>query len=194
MNRAELKLRAKQQLGGKLFGENWLSALLVILVYSVILGVSTIVYVGPLILTGPLSLGLSYLFLKQARDGQKMEIEGLFAGFKEDFLNNFLIGLMTGIFTFLWSLLFIVPGIIKAYSYSMAYFIKADNPDYDWKQCIEESKQMTNGHKGELFVLDLSFIGWAIVCSFTFGIGYLWLEPYMEATRAQFYNSLKTGA
>ena len=70
---------------------------------------------------------------------------------------------MTRLFTILWAMLFIVPGFVKSYSYSMAMYIKVDNPDYDWRKCIDESQRMMQGHKWDLFVLDLSFIGWLFV-------------------------------
>ena len=194
MSRAELKRRAKAQLGGSLFHNNWLMALIAVLLCNIINSAAAAVVVGSIIVTGPLSYGLSFLFLKQARDGQSMEIGDAFRGFSDDFSGTLLIGLMSGIFVTLWSLLFFIPGIVKSYSYSMAYYIKADNPDYTWNQCITESRMMMKGHKWELFILELSFICWAIVCTFTFGIGYLWLAPYMSATKAQFYNNLKTGA
>ncbi|MBQ7624030.1 MAG: DUF975 family protein [Clostridia bacterium] len=123
-----------------------------------------------------------------------MKIEDLFKGFTGDFSQTFLIGLMTSVFVFLWSLLFVIPGIIKKYSYSMAYFIKADNPDYDWRKCIDASKAMMQGHKWDLFVLELSFIGWIIISYLLFGVGFLWLAPYMQASRAQFYESIKSSA
>lgn len=150
-------------------------------------GLGTIVW---LLLTGPITYGLSKLFLKQARDNQDMVFSDLFNGFKEDFGGTFLINLMTVIFVFLWSLLFVFPGIVKAYAYSMAYYIKADHPDYDWKACINESKRLMTGHKGELFVLDLSFIGWYIVGALCLGVGTLWVTPYHQAARAHFYQTI----
>ena len=100
---------------------------------------------------------------------------------------NFLVGL----FTFLWSLLFIIPGIIKAYSYSMSLYILAENKGKPALECINESMAMTEGHKMDLFVLGLSFIGWGLLCAITFGIAGIWVAPYMEATFANAYNSLK---
>ena len=82
----------------------------------------------------------------------------MFRGFQDDFGGTFLIGLMTSLFTFLWSLLFVIPGIVKMYAYSMAYYIKLDHPDYGWKACIDESRQLMDGHKWEKFVLDLMFL------------------------------------
>lgn len=194
MTRQELKARARAQLGNQIFGSLWMYALLACFIVGAISTAagSVIPGVGALIVIGPMSYGLNYVFLKQARDGQEMQLGDLFKGFTDDFGQTFLIGLMTGIFTFLWSLLFVIPGIIKAYSYAMVYYIKIDHPEYDWRQCIAESQAMMKGHKGELFMLDLSFIGWLIVGSMCLGVGVLWVEPYMEASRAQFYESIKT--
>ena len=178
------------QLGNGIFHNLWLNAVLVCFIYSAILSVSASVPGATLILTGPISYGLAYVFLKQARDKQPMNVGDLFKGFTNDFGGTLLIGLMTTIFTALWSLLFVIPGIVKAYSYSMAYYIKLDHPEYNWKQCIDESQRMMKGYKMTLFIQDLSFIGWMIVGSLVLGIGTLWVVPYMQATRAQFYNSL----
>ena len=189
MSRKEIKSRARQQLGGGIFKNGWLMALLACFITTAISGAagSIVPAIGALIVIGPMSYGLSNCFLKQARDNETMQLENLFTGFTGDFGQNFLIGLLTGIFCFLWSLLLVIPGIVKAYSYSMAYYIKVDNPDYDWKACIDASRQMMNGHKWEMFVLDLSFIGWYIVGSLCLGVGTLWVVPYHTATHAQFY-------
>ena len=194
MTRQEIKARAKDQLGNNLFCNAWLFAVLACFIFSVICSAagSIIVGIGAVIVTGPLSFGLNYLFLKQARDNQPMELGDLFKGFSEDFSQNLLIGLMTAIFTALWSLLLIVPGIVKAYSYAMVYYIKADHPEYNWRQCIAESQAMMNGHKMDLFILDLSFIGWMIVGSLCLGVGTLWVSAYMEAARAHFYESIQS--
>ena len=194
MTRQELKARAKDQLGNNLFCNAWLFAVLACFIFGVICSVagSIIVGIGAVIVTGPLSFGLNYLFLKQARDHQPMDLGDMFKGFSSDFGQNLLIGLMTAIFTALWSLLLIVPGIVKAYSYSMVYYIKADHPEYDWRQCIAESQAMMNGHKMDLFILDLSFIGWMIVGSLCLGVGTLWVSAYMEAAHAHFYESIQS--
>lgn len=195
MNRKEIKEKAKEQLGRQIFGEKWLMGLLVCVIVAAISGLvggltSFIGGIGGLVIMGPLAYGLSYIFLKQSRDGEKMQIADLFSGFTGDFLQNFLIGLMIDIFVALWSLLFVIPGIVKYYAYSMAYYIKADHPEYDWRQCINESKALTKGHKGELFVLDLSFLGWLIVGALCLGVGTLWVAPYMAAAKSQFYQAL----
>ena len=126
-----------------------------------------------LVVTGPISYAVCAMFLKQARNNQPMNMEDILKGFTGDFKQNFLLGLLISVFTALWSLLFVIPGIVKSYSYSMAFYIKVDNPTYTWKECIDQSKAMMNGHKMELFVQDLSFIGWMIVGSLCLGIGTL---------------------
>ena len=191
MSRQEIKSRAKSSLGKGIFSTGWLMAVLAVLIYSAINGILSYTIVGVLIDAGALSYGLVYAFLKNSRDGQPIEIGDLFSGFTHDFVGNLLLGLMVSIFTFLWTLLFIIPGIVKAYSYSMSFYIKVDHPEKGWKECIDESRKMMNGHKMDLFIQDLSFIGWMIVGSLCLGIGTLWVTAYMQAARAQFYESIK---
>ena len=190
-----MKAMAKAQLGNQIFGNTWLIAVVVIVIQTAISylvnAVPGIGQVASLLLAGPVSFGVAAMFLKQTRTGEKMDIGDIFNGFRDDFSNTFLIGLMTFVFTFLWSLLFVIPGIVKSYSYSMAMYVKVDHPDYDWKKCIDESQRMMSGHKGELFVLDLSFIGWMIVGAFCCGVGTFWVRAYMEASHAQFYENLR---
>lgn len=95
------------------------------------------------------------------------------------------------IFVFLWSLLLFIPGIIKSLAYIMSPFILKDNPELSANQAINLSQKMMKGHKFDCFCLILSFIGWIILCVFTFGIGALWLNPYMTATLAAFYEDVK---
>ena len=193
MSNSEIRAKARQDLGGNIFNATWMTALAAYLIYLLIVGAcSAVPYVGSvasLLLTGPLVFGVTGYFLKLARCTEKPSIDGLFDGFK-DFLQNFLLYFMTSLFTFLWSLLLIIPGIVKSYAYSMAFYIRRDNPTYSWKECLDESQRIMNGHKADLFCLHLSFIGWALLCICTCGIGFLWLYPYIEAANANFYDSL----
>lgn len=193
MSRFEIKEKAKDALGRNIFGPVWLTALLVFVLNGAIVGAagSLVPAVGALLITGPLSYGLGVICLRLARGGYKIEIEDMFLGFKNDFACTFLINFMGSIFVILWSLLFVIPGIIKAYAYSMAYFIKADNPEYDWKMCLKASERLMSGHKWDLFILHLSFIGWQILGSLCFGIGAFWVQPYMQVSNAVFYESVK---
>ena len=194
MDRAELKARAREQLGGGIFRNPWMVGLAVCLLISLMQSAAAGIVpgIGLLLVSGPLQYGMAYIFLKQARDHQPMQLGDMFRGFQDDFGGTFLIGLMAGIFTFLWSLLLVVPGIVKSYAYAMAYYIKLDHPDYNWKSCLDESQRMMRGHKWEKFVLDLSFLGWMIVGSLCLGVGTLWVAPYMTATEAQFYEYVRT--
>lgn len=98
--------------------------------------------------------------------------------------------LLKGIYVFLWSLLFIVPGIIAAYSYAMAEYILAEHPEMTAGEALATSKAMMEGNKWRLFCLHFSFIGWSILCTFTMGIGSLWLNPYRNAAIAAFYREI----
>lgn len=99
-----------------------------------------------------------------------------------------------GVLIFLWSLLFLIPGIIKAYAYQMVPYILADNPNIGYQRAVELSKNMTEGEKWNIFVLDLSFIGWNILGSLLFGIGRLFVNPYVESTQAELYLVLRENA
>lgn len=99
--------------------------------------------------------------------------------------------LLVGVFTFLWTLLLIIPGIIKSLAYSMTPFILKDYPELSANQAINLSMKMMEGRKFDLFYLYLSFIGWGILALFTLGIGYLWLMPYMYTSMASFYQNVK---
>lgn len=142
------------------------------------------------IITIPLSYGISVLFLDFAR-GEKIENSKLFDGYTNGFQRIFTTGLLQFIYTLLWSLLLIIPGIIKSYSYSMTYYILKDNPELKNNAAIEKSMQMMDGRKLDLFLLHLSFIGWAILCLLTAGIGFIFLIPYMYTAQAHFYEDLK---
>ena len=194
MTRAEMKERAKQSLGGGIFKSQWLMAVLVMLIYGAVTAAvgRYLPAVGSLIITGPASFALAYMFLKQSRDGQDMNLGDLVKGFTGDFAGNLLLGLMTTLFTVLGSLLLVIPGIVKAYSYSLAFYIKADHPEYDWRACISTSQAMMNGHKMDMFILDLSFIGWYIVGALCAGVGTLFVTPYHMAAHTQFYESLRS--
>lgn len=192
ISRAAIKANAKAQLGNNLFGNTWLMALVVGLVYSVIMGAAGMTYAGIIVLVGPMGVGLASVFLSLARGDGEVRLERMFTdGFSQQFGRNLLLGFLRGLFTALWSMLFVVPGIVKHYAYSMSFYVAADHPEYTWNQCMDASKRMTAGHKGELFVLDLSFIGWFFVGGLCLGVGSLWVMPYYNASWANYYEALK---
>lgn len=181
---SELRFKARKALKG-----NWTIAILSVLITSLIIGLANGTVIGGLIIAGPMTLGLAFIFINIAR-GKKVILESLFDGFSY-FFNSLILGILRSIFIFLWSLLFVIPGIIKVYSYSMSFYIMADNPEMDGSTALNASKEMMQGNKWRLFCLDFSFIGWSLLCILTLGIGYLWLAPYIEASHVQFYEDLK---
>ncbi len=192
MNRAELKAAAKNQIRGKI-GIIFVIGLIIALISGVAGAILSFIPFGGLvasiIITPAFTLSMVRVFLNVVK-GYHPSIEDAFSGF-DDFWAAFKVNFLVGLFTFLWSLLFIIPGIIKAYSYSMSLYILAENKGKPALECINESMAMTEGHKMDLFVLGLSFIGWGLLCAITFGIAGIWVAPYMEATFANAYNSLK---
>ncbi len=98
--------------------------------------------------------------------------------------------LLRGLYIFLWSLLFIIPGIVAGYSYAMADYILAEKPNMTASEAVELSKSMMYGNRFRLFCLQLSFIGWDILATLAFGIGHLWLTPYKQASYAAFYREV----
>ena len=187
---AELRARARKTLGNGLFTNEWLFALLASLIASAVIGFTSTFIIGFLI-AGIVYIGIGKYYLGRARRTVKHDdFMVLIDGAKGDIGGNIILGLLIGIFTFLWSLLFIIPGIVKSYAYSMAYFIKIDHPEYTATQALDESQKIMKGNKMKLFLLDLSFIGWIILGSLCFGIGTLWVTAYMEAAHAEFYRDV----
>lgn len=197
----DFRHRAWSKLSGK-----WVTFLLICLIASLISGAcgsistfsrsneiigavfSVIGFIVSALVGGPLELGVSACFLKLVR-GQHVEIGNMFDGFK-NFVKGFVLQLINSIFIALWTLLFIIPGIIKAYSYSMSFYILSDNPEMEANAARKKSMEMMHGYKWRLFCLDFSFIGWYILCILTLGILTLWVVPYHNAARAEFYQNL----
>lgn len=181
----ELRLLAWEQLR-----KSYWMVLVAVLIVSMVPAASSLAVVG-FIIAGPLLVGQAvYLIdmIEQKTDGKKLEL--LFEGFKKSFLNSFLAVLLMGLFTFLWSLLFVIPGIIKMFSYAMTPYIIAENPEIDALKAIDESRAMMNGHKAELFFLRLSFIGWFIL-GFITVVGIFFVLPYYQTAEANFYVELR---
>ncbi len=136
--------------------------------------------------------GYEVLFLQSVRKEKEMDLDGLIAGFK-DYGRIFGTGVLRYLYLFLWTLCLIVPGIIKHYSYAMTNFVLKDESDLRYDAAIEKSIKMMEGYKMKLFLLDLSFIGWYLLCILTLGIGFLFLYPYVTSAHAAFYEDLKAG-
>ena len=139
-----------------------------------------------LILGGVIQLGYAQYLLKQ-QDRELNSIKDLFSKF-DYFGQGFLQLFLRNLYTFLWGLLFLIPGIVKTFAYAMTPFIMAENPNLTANEAITISKEKMNGHKGELFWLSLTFFGWSLLAMLTGGIGYIFLNPYINAAYAAFYR------
>ena len=154
--------------------------------------VSLAVYIlGVPLVFKPLDLGYAYAANRLDVEGDNRLTGSIFRDGFGRWGRNVWGMFLVGLFTFLWSLLLIVPGIVKYYSYSMTPYILIDNPELSANQAINMSKKMMKGHKFDLFFLHLSFIGWIFLSIFTLGIGLLWLMPYMMTAQAAFYQDIK---
>lgn len=185
---SQLRAEARQALQGK-----WPMAAVAALIYSIVAGgLSAIPFIGglcSLFIGLPVAYGIAIVMLGVYR-GKDIDFGVLFEGF-QDYSRIFVTKLLQAIYTLLWSLLLVIPGIIKSYSYAMTDFILKDEPEMKNNAAIEKSMAMMENNKMKLFLLDLSFIGWALLAIVTFGIGFLFLQPYMQVSRAAFYEDLK---
>lgn len=198
---ADFRATAYAKLRGK-----WSTLALITFIVSLITGVCTSSYasvstgsfitvcftsvgtIAALVIGGPFELSQSQIALKAMR-GKDVVIENTFDGFK-NFVNAFLLFLINSIFVALWSLLLVIPGIIKQLSYSMSFFLLADDPTLTQDKAREKSIELMNGNKWRLFCLRFSFIGWYLLSILTFGILLFWVIPYEKCAEAEFYRDL----
>lgn len=206
ITRKELKQQALDNLSG-----NWTMPVLATLIYVAIsevprvlinladspfglesLTLAVLVTAGFLLMIFllPLGYGFEVSFLRFCK-GNTLSIREMFDASFGDYAKAFARAFVTGFFIFLWALLLIIPGIIKSLAYSMTFYISDEHPEWTTLQCIDESERMMQGHKWELFLLKLSFIGWILLAILSLGIGFLWLIPYMRTTMVKFYGQLK---
>ena len=186
----ELKNAALAALKG-----NWGPAVLLALIVTVITALAS--FLGPasplvsVCVMMPLSVGV-YASFRKLYLGQEVKLvdDSFKVGF-QNWKHNVGGMLLMIVYVFLWMLLLIVPGIIKAFSYALVPYILTDKPELTAEEAINLSMKMMDGHKLDLFILSLSFIGWSILAIFTLCIGYLWLTPYIYTTMVAFYEDVK---
>ena len=123
-------------------------------------------------------------------DRQKEPEIGTLFGYFKFWKTTAAASFLQGLYVFLWSLLFIIPGIVAGYSYAMTDYILAEHPELTAGEAIEQSKAMMYGNRFRLFCLQFSFVGWDLLCALTLGIGSLWLRPYKQAAEAAFYRDI----
>lgn len=158
-----------------------------IVLVGIIVSLAIIIFVK-----NPLMVGAQRFFIKNSADSST-RVNEIVSVFREGrFLNIFATMFLQGLFVVLWSLLFVVPGIMKAYSYRLVPYILADNTDIAPMDALKLSQEMMNGHRMNAFILDLSFIGWFILTLLTCGLlGIFYVNPYYHATNAELYLAIK---
>lgn len=205
MNRKEIKEEAKKKLQGNL----WLlfKPFLIMILISIVLeglgasidldsyvknelttGQSIIGFVGGIITT---IIGIGYIkYVLDFSRGKNPQLKDLFYFFKKWYV-VLAISILISIFTFLWTLLLIIPGIVAAISYSMAFFVFIDDENIDPPKAIKRSKELMNGYKADYFVFCLSFIGWGLLVAITAGIALIYVAPYTQVATCIYYDKLK---
>ena len=195
MTRQEIKEWSKQKIKGNMW--TILGAILIANLVSSITSVITVenefvalaITIGGGVLSFIMQIGLVKYMINFITDKQN-EIEVLFSKFK-DWKQATVVYLHQFINVFLWTLLFIIPGIIKGYAYSLVTYILADNSEISSKEVLKLSEEMMNGHKMQLFTLELSFVGWHLLAILTLGILEIWLIPYQQTSTAKFLLDVK---
>lgn len=164
----------------------------IMLISAILLAVGVaMIVVGTvwLIISGPTSVGYAKFNLNLV-DNNLPQFRDLFWGFNY-FGKTVAMQLLRILYIFLWTLCFIIPGLIAQFKYALAPYLMAENPEMSPNEAISESKRLMDGEKWRLFCLEFSFIGWYFLCLLTLGIGFLWLRPYKEAAYAAFYREIK---
>ena len=187
-NNQTIRAEAREVLAG-----NWGPAIGTVAVYMIIsVVIQNIPYVGmiaSLFITGPLVLGLAIFFLNYSRK-EEANVNQLFDGFK-NYGRSLGCYLLLVLYVLLWTLLFIIPGIIAQIGYSQVWFILSEDDEIEPNDALKKSKEMMYGYKMQFFLLGLSFIGWILLAVLTCGIGLLWVVPYIQTANAKFYENLK---
>ena len=184
------------QMARKSLKDKWGLAIGTYVVYMLIIGaIQTTTEFFPLVgllllaISGPMALGIAIFSINISRN-QDARLEQIFQGFN-NFNTSLGAYLLMLLFTFLWTLLLIIPGIIAVLSYSMTFYILADDNSIGAMEAIDKSKKMMDGYKWKYFCLGLRFIGWSLLCILTLGIGFLWILPYMHVSMVKFYDDIK---
>lgn len=177
------------------FSENITSIFpfLLLITFVVVIIIFVLAFAFRILLGYPLEVGGRRYFVQSAQNNINLNYLGYGFGFGRYF-NIIKTMLWRSIVTFLWFLLLIIPGIIKTYAYRMVPYILSDNPNIDYKRALELSDKMTDGEKLDMWILDLSFIGWYLLGTLLFFVGVLFVMPYENATKAELYLELRQNA
>lgn len=173
-------------------GIDWFLSLPVIaMLFGMLFSLTIASFLISIFVLGPLEVGAQHYFLESTQ--MRFRLENITHGFTGGKYRNVVMTmLLRNIYIILWSLLLIIPGIVKSYSYAMVPFLLGENPSIPPSRAIEISMAMTEGHKWRMFVLTLSFFGWFLVGMLALGIGVLFVCPYYDTTQAELYVALRT--
>lgn len=167
-----------------------ISLILFLLLLVIVVVVLVMILPLQILVFNPLEVGLNRFFHRNLRE--QAQVKEICFSFDHEFKNCVKIQFFRGLYTFLWTLLLIIPGIIKSYEYQMIPYILGEHPDMEMDEVFALSKSMMYGNKWKAFVLDLSFLGWYILNGLTLGIlGIFYLNPYVYQTQAGLYQALK---
>ena len=191
ISNSEIRARARETLGKGILSVGWLYPVLILLCVIVITTALTGTFVGPFIVSGLIGIATAAYFIARVRgSAQPQDLGVAIRGVSGCFLNSILATLLYELFVFIGTLLFIVPGILFSYSFSMLYFVMNDHPEYGPLEVLRESRRLMRGHRWQLFCLHFSFIGWGILGALCLGIGALWVSAYSQTASAVFYEEL----
>lgn len=189
MKNSQLKKLAKEQIKGNIL-ILFLIAIIITVVNTAVVAIPVVGQIAIFFTTGTLYLSLYMILIKLATTNQKPQIEDLQLGLKQ-WKEATVLALLQTIYITLWSMLFVIPGIIKGLAYSMSYYILAENPGMTGNEAITKSKELMNGHKMDFFMLALSFTGWILLLIVTCGIASFYVVPYMNMAVTNFYLEIK---
>ena len=191
ISNSQIRARAREILGNNLFSGSWLYPVLVVIIVAAISGALSATFVGPMIVSGLLSVASARYFIGRVRGNiEPGQIENSIDGIRNNVLGSLLTGILYNVFVAIGSMIFVIPGIIFSYSFSMAFYVINDHPEMTAMEALRESRRLMNGHKMQYFILNLSFIGWMLLGSLCFGVGTLWATAYMSTANAVFYEEL----
>ena len=191
MDRVSMKEHAKEQIEGKIFMLFAVTIIVTAATSAIGMILGPVAPLMSLVIGGPIMFAMAYIYLGVTAKSRMPQIEDCILGFKgENFTRSFVGYLRYTVFTFLWSLLFVIPGIVKSIAYSQMFYLMVEDEDLDPADAQRQSMALMDGHKAEYFVLCLSFIPWLLLGAITFGIAFIWIAPYMSTTFAEYHIRL----
>jgi len=182
---SEYRAQAKQLMEGK-----YAEVIVILLITGAVSALTGISAIIPILLMAAFTFAFTKMYVQVTENKVPDLKDILFVGFQENYVRNLICFLLRALYTFLWGLLLWIPGIIKAYAYSMAFFLMYKEPGLTGDEAITKSRLYMNGHKMDLFLLQLSYIGWFFLSLFTFGILMLWIMPKVQTATMLFFEDI----